>query len=137
VYKFYEKESAAWDALRQRLQEEANKKRSEAAKEQPRTEDGKRLAGGASFEAPPATKPPKNRTSTKKAKAAGVSHATAERAHAVVEHRPDLAEKVREGEITLNEATREMKREDTKKRLEDIAARSVASSLNSSPSTAA
>ena len=74
------------------------------------------------------TKPKKSReeyVATKKAKAAGVSHATAERAHAVVENRPDLALKVKDGEMTLNEAMRETKREEIKSRLDELAAREV------------
>ncbi|MBI3301033.1 MAG: hypothetical protein HYZ72_02995 [Deltaproteobacteria bacterium] len=44
------------------------------------------------------------------AQAAGVSEATAARAKALIEKRPDLADQVQASEIMLNEATRQMKK---------------------------
>ena len=76
----------------------------------------------------PASQPKKSRDNktAKKAKAAGVSEKTAEHAHAIVENRPDLALKVKDGKRRLNEAVREMHRQDTKGRLNTLAAREVA-----------
>jgi hypothetical protein len=113
VFEFYTAASTAWEAEKRQAQEETNRKRSEAAATRERTMGGTFVTSRASNEAPLADKPePKkqksrdNKTSTKKAKAAGVSEKTAERAHAVVENRPDLALKVKAGDISLNDATR-------------------------------
>ena len=130
VFEFFAKESVAWEETRQQAQEEANRKRSEAMEGRAYASKGEKRESRPSNDVPPSQqpKPPKSRadyTSTKKAKAAGVSEKTAERAHAVVENRPDLALKVKDGEITLNEAVREMKRAEIKSHLDELAAHEV------------
>jgi hypothetical protein len=83
----------------------------ESAAQQPRAIDGK-FAVTTSNDVSTAerTKKRTNVTDAKKAKAAGVSESTAAWAKALVEKRPDLADKVQAGEITLNEALRLMKK---------------------------
>ena len=121
IFEFFAKASAAWETEWQRVQDEANRKRSEAMAGNTNASKLPKENSQASNDAPLATKPKPQKASTKKAKAAGVSEKTAERAHAVVENRPDLAEKVRTGAMTLNEATREMKRDEIRQRLVDMA----------------
>jgi len=50
IWKFCSEHSESWLAEKQRIADEANRKRSEAAKEQPRTDDGRRLAAQQRFE---------------------------------------------------------------------------------------
>lgn len=58
-----------------------------------------------------------------KAAAAGVHRGAVERMDRLVRERPDLAEKVRTGEVPAAAAVREMKREKVRERLEDVGAR--------------
>jgi len=120
IWKACHEKSEAWQAEQQRIQEEANRKRSEAAKQQPRTEDGTKLA-----EKPGATTTcgktcNQYAGSTAKAKASKTNRGTVERMDRLVKERPDLAEKVKVGEIHEAAAIREMKREKIIKELESI-----------------
>ena len=67
---------------------------------------------------------PKN-TRTEVAKRAGVSEWKMKQAKAVSEKRPDLAKQVVSGEMPLSAAVREIKREEIKAQLEDVAAQEV------------
>ena len=133
IYQFYAEASAAWEAVRRQTQEEANRKRSEAKteaiKNQERGPGGKFGPSGSSIDEPlgePPQEQPKPKrsretyTSTKKAKAAGVSGRTMERAHALVKNRRDLAVKVKENEITLNEAMRQMKKAEVAQKVREL-----------------
>jgi hypothetical protein len=81
------------------LREQANAARSEKTKQQPRTEDGKRLASGGTTES--GTTSPKKRkghqkTALAKAAAAGVDRGTVENVDAVLlVSRPDMRVNVR------------------------------------------
>ncbi len=89
-----------------RIADEANAKRSESAKAQPRTETG--------FSERPkqvdeqSVQPPAKQAKARKAKAgkAGVNSGAIMRAEALQAARPDLAEKVRTGEVKPAEARR-------------------------------
>jgi len=111
IFKFFARASTAWEEQRGKAREEANRKRSKAvgeiAAKRGRTERGTFEPGPVSSDTTPG---PTVRERDKGAHAARVSSATTARAQAVVAHRPDLAEKVRAGHITLSVATREMKR---------------------------
>lgn len=111
--------SEVWEGEKQRRKEEANRKRSEAVAEvaarRERTEAGTFAPSPVS----PDTglgdndKPDDyERERTQVAKATGVGEATAGRALAVYHKRSDLAEKVRKGDISLNEASRLMKKDE-------------------------
>jgi len=117
VFEFHAKASVAWEEAQHRAQEEANRKRSEAMARNQNASNEKRENSRPSNDVPlfldddepaeTAPKPKKSRegyAATKKAKAAGVSEKTMERAHTLVENRPDLADKVQLGEMTLSEA---------------------------------
>jgi hypothetical protein len=88
---------------------EANRKRSLAAKEQPRSEGGARLAEKqvvVQHEPPPDQAPKLAKTETYKgraarAKQANVSTATQARVEALANNRPDLLEKVASGELAV------------------------------------
>lgn len=64
-------------------------------------------------------------TRTEAAERAGVSEWKMKQAKAVSEKRPDLAKQVVSGEMPLSAAVREIKREEIKAQLEDVAAREV------------
>jgi len=124
-------ESEAWEQKQEALKKEANRKRSEAMEGRPYaskggTRDGESRASndaspskfqcpscGIGYESPPGhicKYARDRRTDAQVAQAAGISEATAARAKAVVDKRPDLADRVQSGEITLNEASRLMKK---------------------------
>ena len=85
-----------------------NRKRSEATKEQPRTEDGlwqNKEAGGGTSSA--TTREPKEHKSrTAKAKASKTNRGTVERMDRLERERPDLADKVVTGELPAAAAIR-------------------------------
>src|SRR5262245_4219775 len=102
--------SADWEAQQQQRREEANRKHAEAAARQPRVEGGKFSTVGVSPDTPTASQDKEKRKHRERddvAKEAGVSSATAGRALALDEKRPDLADKVQAGEVTLNETMRQ------------------------------
>jgi len=98
--------SEEWQQEQERRREDANRKRNEATKQQPRDEKGEFLPGPVSPDTTPGEQD-YNRERKDIAAAAGVGEATAARAKALVEKRPDLADRVQAGELTLNEATRQ------------------------------
>lgn len=101
--------SGAWEDAKRRVAEEANRKRSEAAKEQPRSDDGSRLAQvRVPKEHPPAQSVRPTRAA--KAEAAHVSPSTQAKAEWIVNKRPDLAEKVAKGEIKGSDALKEIRK---------------------------
>lgn len=122
--------SDEWETERQRKADEANKRRSEAAKvqiaEQPRTPSGKVAPkpGAVSLDTrpgKPAVAPrPVERARESLASECGVSEATAARVQALATKRPDLLNKVADGEIKLPEAMRQVKREEVSKRVEAL-----------------
>ena len=116
--------SGAWEAEQMRIAEEANRKRSEAAKAQPRTEDGKRLAEKqvvAQSVLPPDE--PREKGQSAKATASKTNRGAVARGDTLKRHRPDLADKVRKGEMKPADAHREMKRQEVVSNLENIEAK--------------
>ena len=107
--------SSEWEAQQVHIREEGNRKRSEATKRQPRTEDGTRLASGPAttsgdtrdYSAETAAK-----TATAKATASGTNRGTVEKMDLLRRKRADLAEKVRTGEMKPTEALRQMKKDE-------------------------
>jgi len=127
-----------FDAAQQRIRDEANRKRAEAANAR-RDESGKLTSKPVepqiearqdepatlptvaliptpiSAPIPPAPKPPApsnqaNKTAAAKAKTIGTSRANVERAEAIKRASPDIARKVETGEITPTEAQRQIKK---------------------------
>lgn len=124
IWKHCHEQSEQWRAEQERIREEANRRRSEAAKDQPRTSNGRRLAERqvAGQNDPP---PDKDRHPARKAKAATakVKPSTVKRGDTLAKDRPDLAEKVRLGEMKPADAHREMKRSRIIEQLEDTEAK--------------
>lgn len=108
--------SDAWQATQQRIKDEANRKRSEAAKEQhavsnPRTGEVKPVLVEPQLEAPPNDPKQSKKFAAEKAKQIGVCRSAAERAATIRTARPDLAEKVKAGDMKPGEALRQIKKE--------------------------
>lgn len=106
---FQKQKSEDWQQEQLSRKTEANRKRSEAAKAQPRTDDGRRLAERSGHLS--RDKTPDNWTHTELAQEAQVSPATAGRAQSLFNKRLDLAEKVAAGELSLTNALRIAKKE--------------------------
>ena len=112
IWKFCHENSEAFQAEKQRIAEEANAKRSKATKAQPREADGTMAAKPVSVQTvhrPAAQAPRPERV--EKAKASKTNAGAVARGDALAERRPDLAEKVRKGEVKPAEAYRQMKRD--------------------------
>lgn len=94
---------------RTKIAKRANEKRSEATKAQPRTEDRSRVVS-AGNRTPSAVTSHSDAGRHAVAQAAGVDRGTVERMDRLATARPDLAEKVRTGDVPASAAIREMKR---------------------------
>jgi N6-adenosine-specific RNA methylase IME4 len=130
-------QSAAWADEQQRIKDEANRKRAEAAKGHefrgnqhqpievvvPQVEA--RPPTKPSVSPPPAQRPQPNRTTTAKAASIGVSRPAVERAEMIKRNSPALAKQVAQGEITATKAIQEIRRTAQTKALEEVAAREV------------
>jgi len=106
---------------RKDIDADANRKRSEAAKDQPRSEDGNRMGQKqvvVQHEQQPAQDRAKSRAA--RAKEANVSTATQARVEALANNRPDLLEKVARGEIKGTEALRQMKKDQVAERVAEL-----------------
>lgn len=114
IWKFCHEHSEAWLAEKRRIQDEANRKRSEATRERPRNEDGT-LAEKPVVEQsvhPLVDTEPKVAVEREQKAAASKTNAGAvQRGDLLAERRPDLAEQVRKGEMKPAEAHRQMKRD--------------------------
>lgn len=100
--------SAAWQAERKRIQDEANRKRAEAAKAQHEVSNpraGEVLVPPQVVERPK-TESRENYGVTAKAAASHTNRGAVERGDKLASERPDLAEKVRMGEVKPAEAYR-------------------------------
>jgi hypothetical protein len=130
IWKSCHEKSEAWEFEKRRLADDANRKRAEATKAQPRDDDGKMLAKPVSTQVVcrPYSDRPKgstNATQNQKAAASHTNRGSVERMDALATNRPDLAEKVKTGEIKSAEAIREMKREELVAKLEDVKTKEV------------
>jgi N6-adenosine-specific RNA methylase IME4 len=107
-------ERARWEAEHARVAEEANRKRSEAAKEQKRTEEGLWLPSGrVSRDTRPDTEA---WARSRLAKECGVSASTAGRVLSLASSRPDLLERVAEGAMSALQALRVKKKDEVASR---------------------
>jgi len=118
-----ESERGKWQGKQRQAQEEANRKRSEAAKAQPRSEDGSKLAstsslpGAVSHDTAPA---PDGRTRNTLAEETGVSSATAARVLSLANSRPDLLAQVAEGVLSSTKAHRQKKKDELSHRVDPL-----------------
>jgi len=102
----------SWQAEQRRIREEANRKRSEAAKKQPRTETGLfQPVRQHSVSAPAISKHPEAKA---KAAASKTNPGAVARGDKLAKERPDLADMVRLGLMKPAEAHRQMKRDAVK-----------------------
>ena len=123
-------QSAAWSAEQKRIQAAANLARAEAAKERDfqGNQYRKKEVVEPHIEArlpEDATKPasnPENKTATAKAKQLGVSRAAVERTDKLKRNRPDLAEKVKSGELQATAAMRLMKKDEVEGKVAELPA---------------
>lgn len=102
--------SEQWQAEQQHITDEANRKRAEATREQPRTPGGARLT---EKQVTGQIDPPPDGHSKRQAAAvqAEVTPSTVKRADTLADNRPDLAKQVRQGTMKPAEAHRQMKRD--------------------------
>jgi N6-adenosine-specific RNA methylase IME4 len=122
IWKFCYEQSEAFQIKKKHIQEEANRKRSEAAKEQPRikTETGKTVFDGQVVQQS-VTPPVKEHKATKaKASASKTNAGAVSRGDKLANDRPDLAKKVRLGEMKPAAAHRQMKKDEVSKKIEDL-----------------
>lgn len=115
IWRECEGRSEAWREEQRRIQDDANRKRSEAAKEQTAAQvrtSGGTFAPGAPTECGQTRPSGSTNTGSKaKAKASQTNRGAVERGDLLAKERPDLAEKVRLGEMKPSEAHRQMKRD--------------------------
>jgi len=109
IWKSCAAKSGAWEAQQQRLQEDANRTRSQAAAGRSRTEDGTFAPEtSASTTCGRTGASPRGRGSTLKAKASNTNRGAVERMDRLARERPDLAEQVRLGKMASAEAMRQL-----------------------------
>lgn len=124
IWKSCAEHSEVWQAEQRRIADEANRKRAAATTAQhavskPRA--GERKTG---MVVPQVVGTPKrNVTNEAKAAASKTNRGAVERMDQLANNRPDLAEKVKVGELPAAAAIREMKREAIVAKLEDIGAK--------------
>lgn len=132
IWKVCHEQSEAWQAEQARIQEEANLKRSEAAKAQPRTEEGKftgaaeqrylqwKLSqeGNEPVIQQSIVTPAEDHRKGQQAKAAAskTNPGAVARGDKIAKERPDLAEGIRKGTIKPAAAHRQMKKDEVKEK---------------------
>lgn len=129
IWKACHEQSEAFQAERRRIEQEAKRKLAEAAKAQHQVsrpwagetkppKDGLPTTSGQTNREPAGIR---SATSKAKAEASKTNRGAVERMDMLANKRPDLAEKVKVGELPAAAAIREMKRDETVAKLEDIA----------------
>lgn len=119
IWKHVHENSEEWRQQRRRIAEDANRKRAEAAAERPRAEAGtfKPVVAQSVQQVEAHETPARDVTRQAKVEAAQVNRGAVERGDRLAAVRPDLAAKVRKGEIKPAEAHRTMKRESVQERV--------------------
>ena len=113
IWIFVNARSEEWEGVKRGISDEANRKRSEAAKAQPRAETGVFQPVVVQNGQAPATQKPQAKTRQAAASAANVKPSAIARAEALASARPDLAAQVRTGAIKPAEARRQVLRDRT------------------------
>ena len=121
IWKFCHGEDEAWQAEQARIAEEANRKRSKAMQGLPHAPTGERRkeVGQSVLPHSPKEEPGKEA----KAAASKTNKGAVARGDVLDKKRPDLAEKVRTGEMKPADAHRTLKREEQRERLDSVEAR--------------
>lgn len=106
-----DRDSEGWHEAQRKKVDEANRKRSQATKEQHKVGNPRvgKISGGISPDIPPEVKKEKERTSVELAARAGVGEATAARVQAVANADESLLVDVASGAVKLTEASRIVK----------------------------
>lgn len=112
IWKYCHEQSEAWQAEQARIREEANRKRSEATKEQPRTKEGTRLAEKPQVVEQSVPQPDRHVGKKAKATASKTNSGAVARGDKLAKERPDLAEQVRLGTMKPAAAYRQMRRDE-------------------------
>ena len=112
--------SEAWQAERQKIADAANQRRSEAAKQQPRVDNGfgPKPKEQVVEHIVPLPAPDRHKSKPAKAAAAKVNIGAVARGDKLAKHRPDLAEAVRKGELRPAAAHRQLMRDESLAALE-------------------
>jgi len=110
IWKFCHEKSEGWVEKQAAIQEEANRKRSEAMKGVPYAPDGEKRKPEKKVDVQTVQEPSPRREA--KAALSNTNMGAVARGDALVEKRPDLAEKVRKGDVKPAEAYRQMKRDE-------------------------
>lgn len=113
IWKFCSEQSEAFQAEKRRIAEGANKKRSVAAKGNDNAAKNKKENSAGTNCTPTVSKHPERKT---KAAASKTNAGAVARGDTLAKQRPDLADKVRKGELKPTEAHRQMKRESVQKK---------------------
>ena len=128
IWKSCHEKSEAWESEKLRIFSDANRKRAEASKGNDKAakdrieEKNAPTTCGLTVSRSKGTK---NAKANQKADASKTNRGSVERMDALVNNRPDLAEKVKTGEIKSAEAIREMKGEEIVAKLEDVKTKEV------------
>lgn len=117
IWKFCHEQSEVFQAEKRRIAEEANKKRSVAAKDKERKPDGT-FQPVVEQSVHPLVKEAKERKA--KAEKSKTNAGAVSRGDNLAKERPDLADKVRKGELKPTEAHRQMKRDEVKEKAPQI-----------------
>jgi len=118
IWKYVHEQSDEWRAEQQRIRDKANQKRSEAAKEQPRGEDGHFDTTGSTTTCCSTGNHRKGQSA--KASASKTNMGAVARGDKLAKDRPDLAEKVRKGEVKPSAAYREMRRDEVADKVAEL-----------------
>lgn len=118
IWKFCNEQSESFQSEKKRIADEANRKRSDAAKgnDNAAKEKERKTVGGQSVPALNSPRPGKQA----KATAAQVNTGAVARGDKLANDRPDLAEKVRMGEMKPTIAYREMKRDEVSQKVQEL-----------------
>lgn len=120
IWKSCNEKSEAWQAKQRRIRDEANRKRSEKQAGVPKAEAKERRATTSGT-----TLPPPQRSSTAAAEASKTNRGAVERMDWLSRESPELAEKVKLGELPAATAIREAKRKAIVAKLEDVSTKEV------------
>lgn len=114
IWKSVNEKSVSWQAEQNRLREEANRKRSEAASQGRVGRAAAKAKEDPEFSASISSgqNKPRGQGSTAKATASHTNRGTVERMDRLANNRPDLAKQVVKGEIKATEAMRQMRKDE-------------------------
>jgi N6-adenosine-specific RNA methylase IME4 len=120
IWKECHEKSCEWQRIEYERKKEANCKRSKATKAQPRTKDGTKLASGSGTSCAATRGAEENSSRTARAYASKTNRGAVERMDRLAKKRPDLAKKVKNGEMRPGAAMRELKRDEVIEKVAEL-----------------